>query len=310
MTLPRLGVAIVDAFTRDAGHGNRAGIVLDAEGLDADRMVAIARAVAASETAFVTPGRNGADFSFRYFTPSSEIEFCGHDTVATFHYLVEIGRIVALGRYRLDCPAGRVEVEVEPVDDHVRVWMATPRHPWQESPIPASKLLPLLGARPEALDPGMPVMRTGPKMFLPFARKADLRSLAPRWDDLAAAGMEHGVNGFFVFTREAEDPEHVVQGRFFAPALGVQEDPVTGSANGPLAEYLAMQGVLALPPGGGTARGRAEQGNAMGKPGRVDLEVTGRPGAIERVRVGGVAVTVVEGALHASAAPAAVRSGV
>jgi PhzF family phenazine biosynthesis protein len=85
--------------------------------------------------------------------------------------------------------------------------------------------------------------------------------------------------------------------------MGVREDPVTGSASGVFAEYLALQGVLGLPRLGGTVRARIEQGNAMGKPGQVELEVSGRPGAVERVRVGGTAITVMQGTLHPSSAP-------
>jgi len=68
-------------------------------------------------------------------------------------------------------------------------------------------------------------------------------------------------------------------------------------ASVPLADYLARFGVLKLPPGGGTVRARAEQGDAMGKPGRVELEVTGAPGDVQGVRIGGRAVTVMEGEL-------------
>jgi predicted PhzF superfamily epimerase YddE/YHI9 len=75
---------------------------------------------------------------------------------------------------------------------------------------------------------------------------------------------------------------------------------VTGSAIVPLAHYLARFGILELPAAGGTVRARAEQGDAMGKPGRAELEVTGAPGKIERVRIGGKAVTVLEGQLRIS----------
>lgn len=300
-----LSVTIVDAFTREPGAGNRAGIVLDAPELSAEEMMAIARAVGASETAFVRPGSAGADFAFRYFTPSAEVEFCGHNTIATFHLLAELGRIHAPGHYSLDCPAGRLPVELEPIHDHTRVWMATPRAPWAPTPIPLEALAALLGATPSMVATKLPAMRSGIKHVTPFASRRDLWSLNPRWDDLARAGLDHGIEGFYAFALEADDPTHIAQGRFFAPAMGVREDPVTGSASGVFAEYLAMQGVLSLPPLGGTVRGRIEQGHAMGKPGQVDLEVSGRPGAIERVRVGGVGVTVMQGTLAGASRPAA-----
>lgn len=294
----KVHATIVDAFTRTAGHGNRAGVVVESAGLDDGAMRAVARAVAAAETAFSLPPPAGADVRLRYFTPATEVSFCGHATVATFHRLAETGALRAPGRYQLETAAGRLEVELEPVDGACRVWIATPRDPWSDSPIPLADLMKLLGGDAGMVDRALPARRSGPKVFVPLSRRDDLWALSPRWDELADAGLQHELHGFFVFTRDASEADHVAQGRFFAPALGVREDPVTGSANGPLAEYLALHGVLPLPPGGGAARARAEQGDAMGKPGRVDLEVTGAPGHIERARVGGVAVTVMDGILY------------
>ena len=87
-------VALVDAFTKVAGEGNRAGVVIDGAGLSESSMLAAARAVAASETAFILPGGDGANLRLRYFTPSTEVPFCGHATLATIHYLAEQQREV------------------------------------------------------------------------------------------------------------------------------------------------------------------------------------------------------------------------
>ena len=300
MHRPPVHASIVDAFTHTAGQGNRAGVVLDAAALDAAAMRAAARSVAASETAFRLTSPPGVDVRLRFFTPVTEIDFCGHATVATFHRLAEAGQLAVPGLYQLETAAGRLEVELEASDFGNRVWIATPRHPWTASPIDAFELMRLMGGTPRMLDPDLPVMRSGSKVFVPIGRRDDLWALAPRWDALAGAGLGHDVQGFFAFTRDAAEPGHVVQGRFFAPALGVREDPATGSANGPLAEYLATHAVIALPEAGGVARARVEQGDAMGRPGRIDLEVRGTPGKIDRVRVGGVAVTVMDGTLFMS----------
>jgi PhzF family phenazine biosynthesis protein len=93
--------------------------------------------------------------------------------------------------------------------------------------------------------------------------------------------------GYYVFTRETLEAKSITHARFFAPAVGVREDPVTGAASGPLAVYLVEQGLLRVP-----GRARVEQGDAMGRPGRVELEV-----GADGPRIGGVAVTVLEGRL-------------
>jgi PhzF family phenazine biosynthesis protein len=290
---------IVDAFTRAPGAGNRAGIIPDAAPLDEKKMQRAATAIAAAETAFVLPPPEGASVRLRYFTPGDEIPFCGHATVASFHWLAETGAIAAPGRHTLDCPAGKLEIELEgEARGGCRVWMATPRHPFEPGPIAGATLLGLLGGSVGMRDPDLPVERAGRHLYVPIKRRSDLWSLAPQWDALAAEGERHGVRGFYVFTRDVIEPGSAAHGRYFAPSFGVREDPVTGSASGPLAEFLARHGVLALPPGGGTVRGRVEQGDAMGKPGRADLEVTGARENISGVRVGGVGVTVIEGQLR------------
>jgi PhzF family phenazine biosynthesis protein len=282
-----MNVFIVDAFTRAPGSGNRAGVVLDGAGLEEAAMRAAATAVAASETAFV--GALGPEVHLRYFSPAAEIPFCGHATVATFHLLVERGLVATPSRPTLVCPAGRFAVEL---DERGRTWIETPLAPFEASPIAPAQLFALLGGEARMADPELPILRAGWKIYVPLARQHDLHALAPRFQALAAAGSEHGVLGFYVFTREVSEPGSAVHARFFAPGAGVREDPATGSASGPIGAYLVGQGVVSAP-----VRLRAEQGDAMGKPGRVDIEVQGRGRTVERARISGEAVTVLEGRL-------------
>jgi len=198
MSEPR--IALVDAFTRTPGEGNRAGVVVDAKDLDEVAMLRIAKAVAASETAFVLPTTGSADIRLRYFTPTTEVPFCGHATVATTHRLAESGQFMAPGRYVVDCLAGRIELELERVDDAYQVWLTTPQYPWTDSPISEPELMRLLGGAIPMRDTALPVLRAGPKLFVPLSRRSDLWSLSPCWDELASAGRSHGVLGFFVFS--------------------------------------------------------------------------------------------------------------
>lgn len=292
-------VSIVDAFTRTPGVGNRAGVVLDAVGLDANAMQRIAAAVAASETAFVLSRPGESPVRLRYFSPTEEIAFCGHATVASFHLLSESGLLGRSGHFRLDCAAGTYDVELEAVDDrHSRVWIVTPQFPWRESPLPAEALLPLLGGTADRVDRLLPILASGARLFVPLLRREDVWALAPRAEALTAALRPQGIRGVLAFTRETKDASSVTHSRYFTPGGAGLEDPVTGSAHGPLAAYLVNHGVLPLPETGGGVRVRAEQGDAMGKPGRLELEVKGRRGVLEQARIAGVAVTVFEGALR------------
>ncbi|MFP2931763.1 PhzF family phenazine biosynthesis protein [Pyxidicoccus sp. 3LG] len=293
-------VTIVDAFTQTPGAGNRAGVVLDAAGLDVPAMQRIAAAVGASETAFLLSPPGESPVRLRYFTPTDEIDFCGHATVATFHLLAERGLLSRSGTYRLECAAGTLDVELEPVGSKgARAWIVTPRNPFLESPVPVEKVMALVGGTVDMVDASLPVRRNGHRLMIPLRRQADVWDLAPKGGALAELLAPHGVKGVYVFTRETREAGSVAHSRYFVPGLGVAEDPVTGSASGPLGMYLAMHGVVVLPAEGGTVRARLEQGDAIGKPGRVEVEVTGRAGQPERARIGGVAVTVLDGTLRA-----------
>ena len=288
-------IALVDAFTNQAGSGNRAGVVLDATGLSEKQRQDAARAVGASETAFLFPGPKpsaGPDslrspsMKLRYFTPTTEVPFCGHATVATFHQLKRTGVIA------FECPAGKLQVEVND-----RVWLEPPIGERNEE-LPRGGAERLARWRGEfsalddslysivggARDKNLPAERCGRFALLPMATRRELFALEPRWEDLVSASRERGLTGVLVFTRDTIEKGNVSCSRFFAPGSGIREDPVTGSVHGPLASYLARHGIL-------QRRGRAEQGDAMGKPGRLELEVG------DRVRVGGEAVTVIEGEL-------------
>ena len=295
MSIP---IAIVDAFTKTPGTGNRAGIAPDAAGMDEAAMLRAAAAVAASETSFLLTPASGVDVSLRYFTPTAEIPFCGHATVATFHWLAEKKRLAVPGRYQLECPGGRLEIELEASDDGVRVWMETPQFAFEDSPIPLKELVALLGGSWGVLDATLPVARAGYRILVPVKRRADLWALVPRWDLLTPAIEAHGVRSVYVFTRDAIEPGSIAHGRYFAPGFGIKEDPVTGSATGVFAGYLARNGVLSLPSTGSVVRARVEQGDVMGKAGRLDIEVTGTAAHVERARVGGFAVTILEGTLR------------
>ena len=110
----KIKVFLVNSFAKTAEGGNAAGVVLDADGFQPDDMKKIAKILGHSETAFVSKSEV-ADFKVRFFTPEEEVDLCGHATIATFHTLVEQGRIKT-GKYTQETKAGVLQVEVK--DDH------------------------------------------------------------------------------------------------------------------------------------------------------------------------------------------------
>ncbi|MHB8577332.1 MAG: PhzF family phenazine biosynthesis protein, partial [Dehalococcoidia bacterium] len=266
--------------------------------LDDATMQAIAREVNLSETAFVTAS-DKADFRVRFFTPTTEIPHAGHPTIATMHARGEEGRI------RLQGPRTRVTQELNvgvlPVDldadesGHLsRIWMTQkpPEFLRTYDPTPYAEALgiPIAG-----IDSDYPVqtVSTGTPQLMFMVRSLHvLERLRPDMQRLMELAEHGDYFSVHVFAPEGYAREARAHARHFAPAAGVAEDPVTGSASGGMGAYLVHHG-LAL-----TSSFMVEQGHVMGRPGTVYIEIDGPPDAISAVRVGGQAVTVISGMMR------------
>lgn len=290
-----LEIALVDAFTTTPGEGNRAGVVLAAGALDERAKLAIARAVGASETAFVSPAAEGSDVAFhlQWFTPSTEVTFCGHGTVATLHRLAECG-VLAPGDHRFSCRAGEIGVTIA---GDGAIWTDTPSPQWRELPVRPEHLLELAGADLRQWDRELPARMTVGNCFVGLKTREALLRAKPAVQALIAEQARTGVEGVCLYTCDTFEDDHLAFSRYFVPAHGVDEDPVTGSTNGPLAAMLAEAGVAGCDLSGGSVTVRNEQGDGMGRPGRVDIQLEGAPGAVSRIRIGSRAVTLIAGAL-------------
>lgn len=284
----------IDAFTTEPGRGNPAGVVTNAAALDDLHMQVIARELGYSETAFVLPARDDShDVWVRFFTPITEVPVCGHATVAAHYALaLEDGQT---GRRRQLTGAGVQQVEVIRCGDDYRIRMEQnpPAFHPPLAPDLAQAVIGALGVAPADLDFRCPlqVVSTGHgKLLIGLARRARLIELTPDLDQLMALGPQVGSNGFFVFTLETEDDDDALtHGRMFAPAIGIDEDPVTGNANGPLGAYLVRYGLVS--PHQGLASFRARQQTATGRGGFMDIEVqVGASGEPEGVAITGHAV--------------------
>ena len=287
----------VDAFTTKPLTGNAAAVVVDADDLDPVIMQRIAREMNVSETAFVLQSTQ-ADWRLRWWTPTVEVPLCGHATVAACHALVEMGRVRVPGTYTIETAAGLLAVELEASDvAPCRVWLDIPIPDWR-----ASNLLPVAIANALQLDEDRLVaelmpMRGGDYMYIAVQSVADVLSLKPDFNALELLSATHDITGWVIFALDGISAESAVHLRFFAPALGIKEDPVTGSAQGPLGALLAGAGLLAPNQADGFRLSyQAEQGDALSRPGRVLVDVTlDAEGVPVRSRIGGVAVTVLRG---------------
>ena len=289
---PRRTVRIlqVDAFTDRPFAGNPAGVVLDAEGLSDGDMQAIAAEMRVADTAFLRRSAGGADWKLRWFTPTREVASCGHATIATAHALVEAGRVAAGDRLAFDTLGGRLAVEVDARADGLVMWLVPPAPRLSRFAGRLGELAAALGIEPDGFAAWAPVALTEERdLLLPAPGLAALRALAPDMGALGRAATAAGLRGVCVASRETVDPRSVVHSRFFAPHYGIPEDPATGSVHSSIARWMLDAELLPLANGRGVFT--AEQGDGLGRPGRLFLDVD----ATARIRVGGRAVTVLEG---------------
>ncbi len=271
---------IVDAFTDKPFGGNPAGVVLLDNDFPADSLMQqVAAELRYSETAFVQ--RNGAnEFTVRYFTPKSEVDLCGHATIATFGLLKQEGIVQGGASCLNHTLAGDLEVRV---GDSVMMEMATPRVVEREVDI--ERLCHLMGCCVPALP--VEIVSTGlPDIILPVGSLAELEALHPDMEALTLLSRELEVVGVHAFA--AGGDQFTAHVRNFAPLYGVDEESATGTANAALTHYLQHRGMIV--PGKDYT---FMQGEKMGRPSVVETSLA--PDG--QVYVGGRWYTMAKGEL-------------
>jgi len=255
---------LVDAFSDRPFSGNPAAVCL----LDAPRsdewMQQLANELGYSETAYVA--RAGSALSLRWFTPTVEVPLCGHATLASAHVLWSVGR--AQGTITFATKSGELTCERK----GKLIQLDMPRSTLTDEPPPVGLMAALGGIKPLSLKRAQ-----NDQLLVELADEDSVRKLTPDFRTL----VQVKVRGVIV-TARAKNPEFDFVSRYFAPASGVDEDPVTGSAHCALTPFWAERL--------DKTSMRAQQ---LSKRGGV-LEVELLP---ERVRIGGRAVTVFTGAL-------------
>ena len=268
----------VDVFTDTPLKGNPVAVVHGADGLDEAQMRAVARWTNLSETTFVlTPTSPDADYRVRIFTPGRELPFAGHPTLGTCHAWLERGGVPKTpGRVVQQCASGPVAIRL----DGARIAFAAP--PVRMAPVDDTQLAPVLAA----LGLGRGQVRAsrwldnGPKWLgLVLDDAATVLALEPDHAALKSL-VDVGVIGPHP---AGSDPAFEVRG--FATPMGIPEDPVTGSLNASLAQWLIADGML-------PSRYVAAQGTRLQRAGRVHVERDG-----DTVWVGGASVSCILGEL-------------
>jgi len=293
----------INAFTTKPFLGNPAAVVTRADALTEDQMQKVAREMNLAETAFVLKSsRPAADLRLRWFTPTTEVNFCGHATIASFHALAEERRF-RMGRsgqysFNVETRSGILPISVQKGPSS-RAWIQVqvPATRFSSYRGPLVEILAALGVGKKELHPSLPVQIDSRRMlYLPFGKLKTVFQIEPSFDRLKKIGEHDRLHGICVFTPQTVDPKSTFHSRFFAPNYGINEDPVTGSTNGPLGAYFYGHGLL--PPHNGKCLAVGEQGDVLGRKGRVAVEIELDQERVASVRIGGEAVTLFEAPLR------------
>jgi predicted PhzF superfamily epimerase YddE/YHI9 len=256
---------LVNAFTCGNAGGNPAGVCLLHEPLEDDQMQRIAATLGLSETAFAL--REANSFSLRWFTPKVEVALCGHATLATAHVLWEAGKLSEGTPATFETLSGKLSAT------KVGTWIRLDFPSLAVRQVkPPTGLLDALGVTP------IYVGKSRFDLLVRVSTEAEVREASPRFADLLRIKDIRGV----MLTAESNSAEYDFVSRFFAPAAGIDEDPVTGSAHCCLGPYWA---------------------NIIGRDNLVGCQCSKRGGIVQvhvtksRVELSGQAVTTGQGVL-------------
>ena len=290
-----------DVFTDKPFSGNQLAVFPNAEGLNKTIMQQIAAEFNFSETVFVFPALNSdIDRRLRIFTPSGEIPFAGHPTIGTAFVLTKIASIPLQGEeteITFQEGVGKVPVKVKAVDNQpVYAELRGPSAPEFRDETPTiADLAQILGLKvtdlatdgyePRAVSCGVPFLLIRVRN-LEALGKARIDRTA--WENILSPFWAPQV---YLFCSVSENKWRA---RMFAPALGIEEDPATGSAAAAFAAYLAMRESQL----NGSWQWIIEQGVEMGRPSFLKVAADKEDGAVKEIRVGGTSVIVTAGTLN------------
>jgi len=284
----KLKVNKVNAFTESIEGGNPAGVVLDSPELTDEQMKYVSKVLSVSETAFVFPSKK-ADYKIRFFSPDIEVDLCGHATIATF-FTMAFEEVFSQNTNKVitqETKAGILPVDIYFSDESVdRVMMTQATPIYKDIFLDISIIADSLNISVCEIDDSLQKQIVSTGLFtLPLCVKSFdiLKAINPDFEKIKKLCSRFGVGSFHLFTFDTIEPNSTYHARNFAPVYGINEDPVTGTANGAVCSYLIKNKIIKK------RKLICEQGDVMGRPGRVFVEIDE-----DVVKVGGRAMVVEE----------------
>ena len=281
----KVKVYTLDSFAKELGGGNPAGVVLGADNYSDEEMRLVAKKVGFSETAFVM-NSDKADFKIRFFTPSEEVDLCGHATIGAFALMLHKS-IITSYNYTQETKAGILEVAVTK-DKCIFMNQNIPQF---FDILDKAEIAESLNISVDDIVDELPVriVSTGLKdIFVPVTNIQTLNKIEPDFDLIKDISKKWGVTGYHVFTLETLN-NSTAHCRNFAPLYDIDEESATGTSNGALSCYLYKYGRLV---NRDISNLIFEQGYFMGKPSEIKASLSVEDKKIIGVRVGGNALNI------------------
>ncbi|OAA90430.1 PhzF family isomerase [Clostridium ljungdahlii] len=285
----------IDSFTKEKFTGNPAGVITNAEGLTDYEMQKIARELNNSETAFIFSSNSREyDVHIRFFTPTNEVPICGHATIAA-HYARAVENGIDTSRVYHKTGAGILPVDIIKKNEDYKIVMTQGKIEFGTiiEGINKEKLLSALNIKNSDLleNYKIQIVSTGhSKVMIGIKSIETLNELQPDYAALSKLSKVIKCNGYYVFTTDLQNSDILIHGRMFAPAIGINEDPVTGNANGPLGAYLVHHNLIHH--NNSLFKFKAVQGEAIRRPGIIEVEVNIEDKEPVEVKISGDAVII------------------
>lgn len=282
----KYGICQIDAFTSEPFKGNPAGVMFGS-GLDEVAMQQIAKEMNLSETAFLSPS-DVADYKLQWFTPAVEVELCGHATIASLHFLNRNGLLKKDQQVKFDTLSGVLNCKFDGEFYYMQI------------PVPKltvyngerDEILSALGITKEEADENVDwIILPSGYLYIYIKKLEVIGRLKPDFKKILNISLPgYGVPQLVVFSLETNDEGSFAHSRFFAPGYGIDEDPVTGSANGPLMMVLEKLGFVSF--NDEITSKVFEQGDFLDRAGRVTVQYNK---STKELYIAGKAVTVING---------------
>ena len=278
----------IDAFTETPFEGNSAAVMFS-DNFTTEKMQKIAREMNLAETAFLSPSVN-ADYKLQWFTPAVEVQLCGHATIASLHFLKENKLIKENTVIRFETKSGILNCGIK--DGFY--FMEIPVFGMEVFSGSKKEITDALGVERSAVVDDTPfILMENGNLYLRVDGLKTLKGLNPDFKALKQLTEDkHEFEGVVVYTLETIDKTSFAFSRYFVPYYGIDEDPVTGSTNGPM--LLVFRKLGFIKNDSDEISLLFEQGDFMGRRGRVKVSYNKKR---NELFISGKAVTVLKGDL-------------